>query len=80
MENFDQKIISRLHRMEGQVRGIENMWREKKPYSQIIQQLEALRSATNQLTAQLIEEKFCSSERELKDDDIAYLKRFIGGK
>lgn len=77
MNETNNKIISRLHRIEGQARGIENMIRDRKSTAQIIQQLEAMRSATNQIISMLIEEKFTNKNISLSEEDIAYLKRFI---
>lgn len=77
MDDTKQKIINRLHRIEGQARGIEGMLREGKNHAQIVQQLEAMRSATNQIISALVEQRFCSPERNLKPEDIAYLRRFI---
>ena len=77
MDQSQQKIINRLHRIEGQVRGVENMVREYKGYTSIIQQLEAVRSATNNLISVLIEEKFCRPDKKINAEDISYLRRFI---
>ncbi|MDO8512985.1 MAG: metal-sensing transcriptional repressor [bacterium] len=77
MEERQQKIVNRLHRIEGQARGIENMIREQRDIKQIVQQLEAMRSATNQIISYLIENRFCSKDSTLSSDDIAYLRRFI---
>lgn len=76
-EELEQMIINRLHRVEGQVRGVEKMIYQKKPYGQVIQQLEAVRSAANNIIVSLIEEKFCSDDKKISSEDIEYLKRFI---
>jgi DNA-binding FrmR family transcriptional regulator len=74
---LETKIISRLHRIEGQARGIENMIRDNKGTPQLIQQLEAMRQATNQIISLLIEDKFCDPERELTPENVEFLRRFI---
>ncbi len=74
-DEFQQIIINRLHRVEGQVRGVEKMIYQKKPYSQIIQQLEAMRAAANNIIVSLIEDRL--DKKDLSQEDLDYLKRFI---
>lgn len=74
-EELQQSIVNRLHRLEGQVRGVEKMVDQKKPYSQIIQQLEAMRSAANNIIVSLIEDRL--EGQNLSQEDLRYLKRFI---
>ena len=76
-EELEQTIINRLHRVEWQVRGVEKMIYQKKPYSQIIQQLEAVRSAANNIIVNLVEDRFCDENKKISTEDIEYLKRFI---
>ncbi len=77
MNDSTNKIISRLHRIEGQVRGVENMLREKKSVPLIIQQLEAVRSATTQAAASLLEDTVLQEGYQLSDQDVITLKRII---
>lgn len=77
MDENKNRLISRLHRIEGQARGIEAMLRERKNYTLIIQQIEAMRAATSQLISMMVEEKFCNPDRVLTEEDMAYLRRFI---
>ena len=77
MNDSMNKIISRLHRIEGQVRGVENMIREKKSVSQTIQQLEAVRGATSQVITSLIEDAILQENHTLTLEEITSLKRII---
>lgn len=75
-EELQQSIINRLHRIEGQIRGIEKMVYQKKSNAQLIQQLEATKSAANQIIIALIEERF-SDKTKITPEDLEDLKRFI---
>lgn len=50
-------IISRLHRIEGQVRSIEKMYNEKREVEEIIRVVKAARSALDSVTMDLVEDK-----------------------
>ena len=78
MDYQRQKIINRLHRLEGQVRGVEGMIRENRNFPLIIQQLEAIRAATNNIISFLIEERFFQNKKTpFTKEDVNYLRRFI---
>ena len=49
------KILSRLKRIEGQIRGIQGMIIEERPCSDIMIQLTAVRSALNQVSKLILE-------------------------
>lgn len=49
-------VISRLKRIEGQVRGIETMVEEERDCREIIQQLTAVRSAVNGATLAFLQD------------------------
>ena len=49
-------VISRLKRIEGQVRGIETMVEEERDCREIIQQLTAVRSAVNAATLAFLQD------------------------
>ncbi len=44
----------RLHRIEGQVRGIERMLDEERPCEEVLVQLLAVRTALDRVTSQLV--------------------------
>lgn len=67
------KIQNRLKRIEGQIRGVENMVSTLRSSDEIINQLKAIRSAVDSLLISVVE-----SEIELADKDrIIELKRTI---
>lgn len=49
------KILSRLKRIEGQIRGIQGMIIEKRPCSDIMVQMAAAKSALNQASKLILE-------------------------
>ncbi|KKR21806.1 MAG: hypothetical protein UT48_C0003G0014 [Parcubacteria group bacterium GW2011_GWE2_39_37] len=58
------KILNRLSRIEGQIRGIRKMIEEKKGCTDIITQTNAVRQAITMLAAELLENEFiCRFER-----------------
>lgn len=73
------KIITRLRRMEGQVRGIQKMVDSDRSFEELIVQLQALKSACASLIINLIEEKFQPSETglDLKPEDAAAILRLL---
>lgn len=54
MQNYDTKIMNRLKRIEGQVRGIQNMMVEERSCKEVISQLSAVRSATDKLILNIV--------------------------
>lgn len=51
-----EKLIQRLHRIEGQVRGIEAMMEEERDCREILQQLAAVRSAVQGVSRVFLQE------------------------
>ncbi len=49
-------LVSRLRRIEGQVRGVENMINEERDCEEILQQLTAIRSAVQSASQLFLEE------------------------
>jgi len=47
-------LLSRVHRIEGQARGVAKMIEEDRDCSEILQQLAAIRSAAHQATVALV--------------------------
>lgn len=54
------KILSRLKRIEGQMRGIQGMIIEERPCSDIMVQIAAVKSALNQVSKLVLENHFNS--------------------
>lgn len=50
-----EKIISRLRRIEGQIRGIQGMISKGRSCSEILMQITAVKSALNQVSRLLVE-------------------------
>lgn len=67
-------VISRLNRIEGQVVAITEMYKKGKSCSQIIQQVQAVRSAMAKVSGILLtkEAKLCA-----KDGDIGGLQKVV---
>lgn len=85
IKDFEQKkrVINRLRRIEGQIRGIIQMVEDEENVQTISQQLSATRSA---MTHTLYEEFFCALERmlekntsELKEKDMEELRDLLKG-
>lgn len=49
-----QPLINRLHRIEGQARGIEQMLEDSRDCGDIVQQISAMRSAVDRLGYELV--------------------------
>lgn len=56
------KTKNRLHRLEGQLRGIENMVYANREVSDIVQQLWAVRASVTTTALALVEESASSAE------------------
>jgi DNA-binding FrmR family transcriptional regulator len=58
LDNLDtkQNLLNRLKRIEGQVRGVQNMIETDRECREILQQLTAIRSAVNGATETFLEE------------------------
>lgn len=69
------KLINRVHRIEGQARGIENMLRENRSYKEIITQLKAVSSASNQITGEILKDLL--AKKELAAEDKVYILKLI---
>ncbi len=54
MVTTEGDLAVRLHRIEGQVRGIEHMLEEKRPCEDVLVQLLAVRTAIDRVTAQVV--------------------------
>ena len=57
-----QSVYNRLRRIEGQIRGIEEMVAKDRPEQEILIQLEAAKSSLSSTVANLIEEMLQTTE------------------
>lgn len=64
------KLLKRLRRMEGQVRGVHRMIEEDRYCVEVLYQLAAIKAATNKIGLELIEDhtRGCVA-RAVKEDD-----------
>jgi DNA-binding FrmR family transcriptional regulator len=62
--------VARLHRLQGQLEGVEAMMHTQAPISKVLQQIEAVRGSLKALEKELIEDK----ARHIPDSE---LKRAI---
>ena len=66
------KILSRLKRIEGQIRGIQGMIIEERPCSDIMVQMAAVKSALNQASKLILENHVNSwFDSSVSSDDIS---------
>jgi len=66
------KILSRLKRIEGQIRGIQGMIIEERPCSDIMVQMAAAKSAINQVSKLILENHVNSwFDSSVSSDDIS---------
>ncbi len=66
------KILSRLKRIEGQIRGIQGMIIEERPCSDIMVQMAAAKSALNQVSKLILENHVNSwFDPSVSSDDIS---------
>jgi len=54
LNQYNTKIINRLKRIEGQVKGIQRMMDEGRGCKEVISQLSAIRSATDKLILNIV--------------------------
>jgi DNA-binding FrmR family transcriptional regulator len=70
-----EKILNRISRVEGQLKGIRRMVEEKKECIDIITQITAIREAVSMLGIELLKNDFvCKWEDGKKEMDEKYLK------
>jgi DNA-binding FrmR family transcriptional regulator len=74
-EEVKEKILNRISRVEGQLKGIRRMVEEKKECIDIITQITAIREAVSMLGIELLKNDFvCKWEDGKKEMDEKYLK------
>ncbi|WP_426423536.1 metal-sensitive transcriptional regulator [Pediococcus acidilactici] len=77
MATCDQQILNRLKRTEGQIRGIQKMITDGKECSEIIPQLNAVKSSVDRIKGIMVAEnlKDClenpANDKETQDEKIA---------
>ncbi|MFA7244136.1 MAG: metal-sensing transcriptional repressor [Patescibacteria group bacterium] len=77
-----QTIFNRLRRIEGQIRGIEDMLDKNKPEKEILIQLEAAKSSLASTISTFVELLIIKNRDEdgnvvLGEDEITIINRFI---
>jgi len=73
-KNSAEKVIDRIARIEGQLRGIRRMVVEKKECINVIHQIMAIREAVSMLGIELLKNDFACNFQGKKKIDEAYLK------
>ncbi len=74
MTETSSPILSRIARIEGQLRGIRRMVEEKKDCLDVIAQISAIREAVAMLGVELLKDDFACKWDGKKKIDEAYLK------
>jgi len=59
--------MNRLHRIEGQIKGIERMIEENRSCQDIVQQLMAVREALAQLGLEILKQEICRINLKQKE-------------
>ncbi len=68
-----EKLIQRLRRVEGQIRGVDNMLEEERDCQEILQQLSAIRSAVQSASRIFLQEYATACLTEMDEDSLAEL-------
>lgn len=74
------KLIQRLRRLEGQVRGVESMLDQERDCQEILQQLSAIRSAVQSASRMFLQEYATACLLEMDADDPADSRQAARGK
>ena len=70
-----EKVLNRIARIEGQLKGIRRMVEEKKECIDVITQISAIREAVSMLGIEMLKNDFiCKWEGGKRDIDEKYLK------
>lgn len=75
-----EKLIQRLHRLEGQVRGVESMLDQERDCQEILQQLSAIRSAVQSASRMFLQEYATACLLEMDEDSPAQNPQATRGK
>lgn len=68
MDNNKDEVMNRLKRAEGQAKAIKSMYEEDKDCLQIIQQINATKSALNKIATILLNEELQACYQDENDD------------
>jgi CsoR family transcriptional regulator, copper-sensing transcriptional repressor len=74
------KLIQRLHRVEGQIRGVESMLEGERDCREILQQLSAIHSAVQGISRVFLQEYATACLMELDEDGPGESKAAARGK
>jgi CsoR family transcriptional regulator, copper-sensing transcriptional repressor len=71
----NEEVLKRLRRIEGQVRGVARMVEDGRDCREVLQQLTAIRSATNQVSRLMARSYACQclSDSKTSDDPAALM-------
>lgn len=72
-----EKIISQLHRIEGQIRSVEKMYNEKRSIEEIARVVKAARASMDSLSKSLIDDKISGCYDGKKTADKKEVSRLI---
>lgn len=64
---YNQKVISRLKKVEGQIRGVLRMMEKEKDCRDVITQLSAIRAAIDRTIGVIVTDNFIACLRKEKD-------------
>jgi DNA-binding FrmR family transcriptional regulator len=74
-ENSDKQLIQQLHRIKGQIDGVERMIGECKSCDAVVMQLMAARSSLEQVTLKLLSEETDSCVKSNNKKDLEKIKK-----
>jgi CsoR family transcriptional regulator, copper-sensing transcriptional repressor len=74
------KLIQRLRRVEGQIRGVESMLDEERDCHEIVQQLSAIRSAVQSASRIFLQEYATACLMEMDEEPSPGTRQDIRGK
>ncbi len=74
------KLIQRLRRVEGQIRGVESMLDEERDCQEILQQLSAIRSAVQSASRIFLQEYATTCLLEMDEEPSSEARQDIRGK
>ncbi len=73
----EDKIITRIARIKGQLDGIERMYKERRKCLEVVQQISAVRSALASLAREILTEETVSCLRENKEEKVREMLKKI---
>lgn len=79
-QDAKEKLIQRLRRVEGQIRGVESMLDEERDCQEILQQLSAIHSAVQSASRIFLQEYATACLMELDEDDPEETRSAARGK